>query len=273
MMGKKKRKTASEEDAANEAIYNDGLTRVQRRAEWEEQQWWRILNTMKQTKCRTEAWKIAKFDIARLTFDPRAADLKPPPRSSYICYDRKCCDGEKNKVDKITERPPEPEASPPKKSPTPPPKARPKKKAPPEPEASPPKKSLSPEPKVDVREVKVERPSPESKKSKAKEKEKSKVKEERSMRPSVEESREGRSRKSTVKLQARSRPSRSRTSKKVKESLEGRSRESNKRRHRSRAPSPERRSKPEFPKEKRVFNSKLKCFRGCDIRIGCTCVR
>ena len=209
-MGKKKKKqkntkkTTSEEDAEYQAIYNDGLTRPQRRAEWEEEHWWRILYTTKQTKCRTEAWKIAKFDIARLTFDPRAADLEPPPRSSYICYDPKCCDGEKDKVDKITEeaspkdkinkdhkvdkiteRPPEPEASPPKKSPTPPPKASPVRPK------NPPKKS--------------------PKKSKAKEKEKSKVKEERSMRPSVEESREGRSRKSTVKLQARSRLSRSRS--------------------------------------------------------------
>ena len=166
------------------------------------------------------------------------------------------------------------------------------------PKAGPPKKSRkpkskvekSPEPKKDVRKSKVESrkkvqvlkvespepkkdvPSPEPEKSNAEEKEKSKVKEGRSMSSrspksnNAKENREGRARGSKDK-EGRSRFSRSRSSKKVKESLEGRSKESNKRRHRSPTPPWQQRKSSGHS----FLNRKVKCFRGCDIRIGCTC--
>ena len=141
----------------------------------------------------------------------------------------------------------------------------------------------SPEPKKDV-------PSPEPEKSNAEEKEKSKVKEGRSMSSRIpksnnaKENREGRARGSKDK-EGRSRFSRSRSSKKVKESLEGRSKESNKRRHRSPTPprskesNKRRHRSPTPPWQQRkssghsFLNRKVKCFRGCDIRIGCTCAQ
>ena len=140
------------------------------------------------------------------------------------------------------------------------------------PKAGPPKKSPSPEPKKDVRKSKAECPSPEPEKSNAEEKEKSKVKEGRSMSSrspksnNAKENREGRARGSKDK-EGRSRFSRSRSSKKVKESLEGRSKESNKRRHRSPTPPWQQRKSSGHS----FLNRKVKCFRGCDIRIGCTC--
>ena len=90
-MGKNKKKKKDKEPYD----YEDGLTKEDRRHKWTVDEWERILK-YGESKCRTEAWKIAEWRMARLCMDLGAGDLKLEDRSSYICYDRKCCDGQKN---------------------------------------------------------------------------------------------------------------------------------------------------------------------------------